>query len=331
VLTIGATNRVAALDPALLRPGRFDKKLHVDVPDMLGRRDIFEYYLSKMAHDETMDPIVLATETPGYTPAAIKYVLNETLRYALFAGRRYMNYTDFVQAQPEHEMGLRAPLRHMSVEARQRLAYHEAGHAVAVRLFQPHHRISRITIVRQGAAFGHVWHYSAREAFEGLDTKVEFLNRVKVSIAGKAAEIEFCGLDQQTLGVASDMRRVLGILGAMSWAGMFGPLGGAMTRQLNLRTGMMEDRLTPEQLLAMDEFYKNMLDETRAALRENGHIVEALAQRLLNEEELLADQVREFFDEYGLHTPDPSTIRDGEEIRLLPKPQEDTMASEAQK
>src|SRR5262249_35302160 len=156
VLTIGATNRINALDAALLRPGRFDKKVRVDVPDMEGRRDIIEYYLSKMAHDNTMVPAILATETPGYSPADIKYLLNESLRYALFDGRRYISYKDFRLAQPEHEMGLRAPLKHISAEARSRIAYHEAGHAVAVRLFLPENRIARITIIRQGSAFGHV-------------------------------------------------------------------------------------------------------------------------------------------------------------------------------
>jgi cell division protease FtsH len=154
------------LDPALMRPGRFDKKIRVEVPDTAGRRDIFDYYLSKTAHDETLNPAVLATETPGYTPADIKYLLNEALRYALFDGRRYVTYRDVRLAQPEHEMGLRAPLKHIAPESRQRLAYHEAGHAVGVRLFLPGHRIARITIIRQGGAFGHVWHYSARDVYD---------------------------------------------------------------------------------------------------------------------------------------------------------------------
>src|SRR5690606_15865043 len=113
VLVIGATNRIGALDPALLRPGRFDKKIRVDTPDMLGRMEIFEYYLQKFAHDETMDPAILATETPGYTPADIKYLLNESLRYAFFEGRSYITYRDFMRAQPEHESGLRSPIKHL--------------------------------------------------------------------------------------------------------------------------------------------------------------------------------------------------------------------------
>ncbi len=210
VLVIGATNRIGALDTALLRPGRFDKKIRVDVPDMEGRREIFDYYLEKYAHEDTIDSLILASETPGYTPADIKYLLNEALRYAFFDGRIEITYGDFMRAKPEHEMGLRSPLKHMAPEARRRLAYHYAGHAVAVRLFLPHHRLSRVAIVRQGQAFGHVSHYSAQESYQGLQTKPELLNRVRVALAGRAAEIEFCGAENQTLLFGDDLydRRV---------------------------------------------------------------------------------------------------------------------------
>jgi cell division protease FtsH len=307
VLTIGATNRIDALDAALLRPGRFDKKVRVDAPDMEGRRDIFAYYLTKYAHDESMQPAILATETPGYTPADIKYLLNESLRYALFDGRRYITYKDFRLAQPEHEMGLRAPLKHISAEARQRLAYHEAGHAVAIRLFEPDRRIARITITRQGAAFGHVWSYPARENFQELQPKSQMMNRLRSSIAGKAAEMEFCGLENQTLGVGGDFNNIFGSLIRMTVAGMFGAMGGSMSGSL-----------TPDQAKTIDEVYQDLLDETRMALREHAQIVHALVKLLLEKEELLADEVREFFDQYGLYTPDPTVIRDGQEISLLP-------------
>jgi cell division protease FtsH len=318
VLTIGATNRIQALDAALLRPGRFDKKIRVDAPDMEGRRDIIEYYLTKYAHDESMQPAILATETPGYTPADIKYLLNESLRYALFDGRRYITYRDFRLAQPEHEMGLRAPLKHISPEARERLAYHEAGHAVAIRLFEPDRRIARITITRQGPAFGHVWSYPARENFQELQPKSQMLNRLRSSIAGKAAEMEFCGLESQTLGVAGDFSGIFGRLFDMTMAGMFGAMGANVRWELNPQTGMMERRLTPEQAVTIDRMYQELLTETRQALREHAQIVHALVKLLLEKEELLADEVRAFFDEYGLYTPDPTVIRDGQEISLLP-------------
>lgn len=317
VLVIGATNRISALDPALLRPGRFDKKVHVDVPDMDGRREIFEYYLSKMAHDGSMEPAILATETAGYSPADIKYVLNETLRYALFAGRRYMTYADFRLAQPEHEMGLRSPLKHISQESKQRLAYYQAGYAVAVRLFMPNHRIARITIIRQGGSFGHVWHYPANESYYGLRTREEHLNRVRIAIAGKAAEIEFCGSQNQTLGVFGDLANVQNILMNMTMAGMLGTMGGAMRYSFDMMTGRFNG-LTMEQSKAIEEAYQKILLETRQALRENKEIVHALVELLLQKEEILSDEVRAFFDQYGLYTPDPMIIRNGEEMSILP-------------
>jgi len=315
VLTIGATNRVAALDPALLRPGRFDKKIRVDVPDMEGRRDIIQYYLSKFAHDSSLDPAILATETPRYSPADIKFLLNDALRHALFEGRRYITYRDFRLAQPEHEMGLRAPLKHLSKEARQRLAYYQAGKATAVRLFLPENRITRVSIIRQGHAFGHVWHYPAREVYQGMRTKDQHLNRLRVMIAGKAAEIEFCGVEFQTMSVKDDYSDMQELLNQMAAAGMFGAMGGAMLWSVDMNTGKYKPNLTPDQAKGIDEAYNNILTESRRSLRDHGHIVEALAALLMEKGELLAEEIEAFFDQYGLHTP--KAVVGGKEVGAL--------------
>ena len=320
VLVIGATNRVGSLDPALLRPGRFDKKIRVDVPDMEGRTEMFEYYLSKYAHDDTMEPTILASETPGYSPADIKYLLNEALRYAFFEGRSVITYTDFMRAKPEHEMGLRSPLKHMSSEAKRRLAYYQAGKAVAVRLFLPSHRISRITIVRQGMHFGHVWHYSAQESFQGLQIKPELMQRVKVAIAGKASEIEFCGIKKQSTLVGRDLNRVYGLLAAMANAGMFETMGATSGFVFDMFSGPRV-KWTPEQSRAIEEAYQQVLRETRVELRKHAEVVHALTELLMEKEELLTDEVREFFDQFGLFTPDPTIIRDGEEFLIMPSKQ----------
>lgn len=327
VLTIGATNRIQALDPALLRPGRFDKKIRIDAPDGQGRRDIFEYYLSKMAHDESMNPTVLATETPGYTPADIKYLLNETLRYALFEGRRYMTYADFERAKPEHEMGLRSPLKHMSREARERLAYYYAGRATAIRLFMPNYRIARVTIVRQGAAFGHVSYYPSNEAYQGMMKREQYMNFLKSLLAGKAAEAEFLGLDQQTLNVVqrkshsgrSDLGEARRWLMMMAQAGMLGPLGATA----GLRYSMFGTQFatSPEMAAAIEETYQILIRETRTALREHSQVVKGLVALLMEHEELLADDIAAYFDQFGLHTPTPSLLAEPEVATLLPAPE----------
>ena len=323
VLTIGATNRMNALDPALLRPGRFDKKLRIDAPDTEGRREIFEYYLSKMAHDDSMDPLVLATETPDYTPADIKYLLNETLRYALFAGRRYMTYRDFELAKPEHETGLRTPIKHISKDAKERLAFYQVGRAVAVRLFLPEHRIVRVTIIRQGLAFGHVAHFPARDAYQGMQTLDEYMNRLRAYAAGRAAEIEFFGIENQSMSVLADMGgpqgkgdfvRIRRMLHAMARAGMFGPLGGSLSVNMSMFGVTMA--VSPEMAEAMEEVFQRIMKETRTALREHEPMVRALVALLMEKEELLADDVEAFFDQYGLFTPKPTMIKAGEEVEI---------------
>ncbi len=299
VLTIGATNRIQALDPALLRPGRFDKKMRIDAPDLEGRRDIIEYYLSKMAHDDSIDPLVLASETPFYTPADLKYLLNESLRYALFDGRTYMTIRDIRLAQPEHEMGLRQPIRNLAPEDKYRLAAHEAGHAIAYRLFCPTYRIARITIMRQGMAHGHVRAYPATEEHLALSTYDSLMNQLRVSVGGRAGELEFVGQGSQTLGVGTgfgggtDFGRIRAVLWSMASAGMFGALG-AMLQGTNY---------PPEMRDAMEETFRMVLDEVRAAFRLHQQMGKDLVELLLEKEELLADEVEAFFDKYGFYTP----------------------------
>jgi ATP-dependent Zn protease len=290
ILTIGATNRIGALDPALLRPGRFDKKIHVDAPDMEGRRDIIEYYLSKMAHDDTMDPLILAAETPNYTPADIKYLLNEALRNALFDGRTYMTYDDFARAQPENEHGLRQPIKTMTAQDKYRVAAHETGHAIGVRLFLPQFRIARATIIPQGQALGYVQWQPAVEEYDNIMTHDYLLNRLRVGVGGKAAEIEFGGEGAQTLGVGGDFQGIRYHLQWMARAGMFGPLGVSAPGSDDVRE-------------MMEETFLMVLDEMREAMRTHREMGEAFIQLLLEKQELNAKEVEAFFDQYGLYTP----------------------------
>jgi len=299
VLTIGATNRIGALDPALLRAGRFDKKIRVDAPDLEGRRDIFEYYMSKIQHDDTLDSLILASETPFYTPADIKHLLNEALRYALFDGRNYISIRDVRLAQPEHEYGLRQPIRNLAPEDKRRLAAHEGGHAMAIRIYRPNYRISRITIIRQGGAHGYVLSYPATEEYDYMDTYENLMNRLRVSVAGKAGEMEYAGENEQTYGVGrgwgdgSDFGTIRATLYRMADAGMFGPLGA------NLRG----TNYSPEMSEAMENTFRSVFEEVRIVLRTQREMGEALIKLLLEKDEIYADEVEKFFDQYGLYTP----------------------------
>src|SRR5262249_36636438 len=136
------------------RPGRFDRKILIEEPDADGRQEIIEYYLNKVKHDPRMPIERLVRDTINFTPAAIKYVVNEAVIHAHFDGRQEITYWDFTQAREIHEWGLRQPIRHMSYKDKRRLAYHEAGHAYAmVKLYQ-NKRLIKVTIVRHGSALG---------------------------------------------------------------------------------------------------------------------------------------------------------------------------------
>src|SRR3989441_4547566 len=130
VLTVGATNIPDSLDPALLRPGRFDRKIHVNPPTDKYRGEVIEYYLDKVKHDPNVSIHALVARMVDYTPVAIKHVVNEAVIIAHFDGREMVTYKDLVEAQDVHEFGLRQIAELTSVE-RRRLAYHEAGHTVA--------------------------------------------------------------------------------------------------------------------------------------------------------------------------------------------------------
>jgi ATP-dependent Zn protease len=275
VLTMGATNLAESLDAALLRPGRFDRKIVVEYPDADGRRDILEYYLGKVKH-EPMPMDRMMSDTIHYTPVAIKFVINEAVIHAHFDHRQAINYWDFSRAREMHEYGLRQPIRGMSYEERRRLAYHEAGHAYAMVKLLRKQRLTKVTIIRHGNALGFAAWKPEEEIY--TQSKDELLQRLQISLASRAVEESFLGI--QMSGVTGDLASATGIATYMVGAyGMdtsfysylaFGPeamRGGDMKKQV-------------EAILA-EEFrkVKHLVDQNRDA-------VIAIAEALILRNEL---------------------------------------------
>ena len=147
VLTIGATNIPDSLDAALMRPGRFDRKIMVAPPSDRYRGEVIEYYLETIKHEE-MSLEKLVSDMQGYTPVAIKYVINEAAVIAHFDGRDKISYRDIGQAREAHEHGIRYP-RTLSYMEKRRLAYHEAGHAIAAAKLYSRMRVAHATISKR--------------------------------------------------------------------------------------------------------------------------------------------------------------------------------------
>lgn len=285
VLTIGATNLPDVLDPALVRPGRFDRKIIVDLPDYEGRKEIIKYYLDKVKHKD-MPLEKMASDTIGYSPVSIKYVINEAVVMAHFDGRDSIEYRDFTAAREAHEWGLRQPIRGISEEEKIRIAYHEAGHCVAQYKLLPNERMAKVTIIRHGQALG----LSATKPREERHTrdKQEILADIQCSLASRAAEQLFLGTELS--GVTSDLEQATRMAAAyIGWFGMDGSLYSA--RAFN---EMVPDERTKARIeRVLDEEFKNV----KKLLQENKDAVSAIAEGLLQKGELDGDEIAQIIQE----------------------------------
>ena len=301
LLIIGATNRAQTLDPALLRPGRFDRKIHVGLPDGGGRKDIIEYYLEKVKH-EPIDTDKLARSTVGYSPARIKNIINEALIFALQDGRHALSWDDLWQAKLTDEIGLKQPVKYTPRE-KAMTAIHEAGHAVASYSLQRGERqIQVISIIKRESALGLVHGMPVEETFSY--SRDQLLSMIKVSLAGMAAEEVWFG--QSGTGPSSDLMNATYL--ATQMVGHYG-MGeslvsyGIMQNMMGQPDGV--NAILGNQKLndAVNELLKRAKAEVTALLREKAHVVEGIRDALLDREELVGDQIEQLMTELGEPVP----------------------------
>lgn len=293
ILTMGATNLPEALDQALLRPGRFDRRITIDRPDFDGRKEVLHYYLEKVKHDANMPIDRMAGDTVYYTPADIKHVVNEAVIHAHFDGRTSINYRDFSLAREVHEWGLRQPIRSMSAEDKRRIAYHEAGHAVAAYLLLPAHtRPVKATIIRHERALGFVAPKPTEERY--TRTREEILADIQVSLASRAAERLFLGTE--LTGVYGDLQQAT--RAAAAYLGLVG-MGGSLFSYAAFGNNNPDGELKRDIERLLDEQYQRV----QRLLQENRDAVVAIAEGLLEREELDRDEISELIDHARPETP----------------------------
>lgn len=286
VFTIGATNLVESLDKALLRPGRFDRKIVVDLPDFDGRKDVLKYYLDKVKHDPNLNLDRMAGDTIGYSPVQIKFVVNEAVVHAHFDGRDMITYKDFSKAREYNEWGLRQPIRSMSYDERQRIAYHEAGHCVAMYLLQPKSPPIKATIIRHGGFLGAVQPKPLEERY--TQVREELLADIQIALASRAAERLF--LNVEMTGVTGDLRTATRIAAAyLGWYGM----GGSLYSSLAFNEVAPDPRMKAQIEKLLDEQYQM----AARLLSDHAPAVHAIAEGLLEREELDVDEIRELIED----------------------------------
>ncbi|RYL91001.1 AAA family ATPase [Sporolactobacillus sp. THM7-4] len=285
VLTIGATNLPDVLDSALLRPGRFDRKLWVYPPDYDGRVDVFNYYLNKVNRDHTLTPEKAALDTVGYSPAQIRHIVNEAIIIAHQRGARNAGYEDFRSAMETYEWGLQQPLRSMGSDEKRNVAYHEAGHAVAQYLLKPHERVWKVTIIRRGSALGLAATKPLHERYNQSDS--EMLAEIQVCLASRASEELFLG--KKLNGVTSDLQQATELAGA--YLGAVG-MGDELFSWLS--TGSRIDAL--KQLRPkINLLLRDQMNQVKSLIKEQTAFVHAIAGELLKRGDLTGEEIEEIF------------------------------------
>ena len=301
VLVIAATNRGDALDPALLRPGRFDRRLYFDLPSRQGRRDLIDYFVGKKKHDDELDRDdrrdELAAMTFGYTPVMIEHLLDEALIVALRNGRGAMSWGDVNTAKLTEELGLPNAVVYTPDERRQ-IATHEAGHAVAAYLAGEGRKLEVLSIIKRRSALGLLGHSDTEERFTRTRREMETL--LAISMAGMAAEEIFEG--ESGTGPAGDLAAATQIAAEM--VGALG-LGSSLISFRAVADGVFDPGLVGRVLgseagrEAVDSVLKAQKRRARALLRRHSSLVMALRDALLDRDELIGDEIIAVLEDAG--------------------------------
>ncbi|HYZ47147.1 MAG TPA: AAA family ATPase [Actinomycetota bacterium] len=300
VLIIGATNRADSLDPALMRPGRFDRSLYFDLPSKAGRRELIDYFLEKRSHAYEMHREDLREELAamslGYTPAMLEHILDEALVWAIREGRRELNWRDVQRARLSEEIGIAQPVAYTERE-RELIATHEAGHAVAAYLCAKGHRkLEVLSIIKRREALGLLAHSDAEERF--TKSKSELEGTLKIAFGGMAAEDLYFG--ESGTGPASDLHAAT-ILAAQM-VGAFG-MGSQLVSYEAVNNGPYTASNIVAKVLSsedsrreMEELLRRQKDQVMYLLEKNRDLLEALRDALLEHEELLGDDIADVLE-----------------------------------
>ncbi len=286
VLVVAATNRAADLDPALMRPGRFDRTIHFDLPPRSDRVQIADYYLTRKKHDNSVSAAFVADLTAGYTPVRIERLLDEALIVCLRSNRSAMTFQDVINAQMVTEVGLSHDVGYNPDEKR-RVAIHESGHALLAALTGRDVKLA--SILRRAGSLGLVAHGDVEERY--LKTPTEALDLMAVALAGRAAEIQEFG--EASSGIASDLALATTI--AAQLVGMLGVSDSLLSLEAaqvpgagNLVAKVFGD---DKARAKADELMNSAADRAACTLLEHRRALLALADALCENDELNGDEV----------------------------------------
>jgi cell division protease FtsH len=294
ILLIAATNRADTLDSALLRPGRFDRRLYFDLPSKQGRLDLIEFFMRRKAHEPEMDePSVrerLGHDTFGYTPVMLEHLFDESLLIALRDGRKSMTLDDVYDAKLTDEIGIKQPVVYTDVD-RAAVATHEAGHATVAYFLGKGRRLEVLSIIKRRDSLGLLAHGDEEEHFTRTRTEVE--SGIAIALGGLVAE-ELC-LGESGTGPASDLAHATGLAAQM--VGSFGMAGSLISYEAIAEGAISQTNLVAKVLGDADgkQRVEDILEAQRARVREvlelNRDVHAELRDALIERDELVRDEI----------------------------------------
>ena len=313
VIVIAATNRPDVLDPALLRPGRFDRQVTVGLPDVRGREQILKVHMKKVPLDNDVDPAVLARGTPGFSGAELANLVNEAALAAARANQRTVCMKDFDQARDKLLMGAERRSLIMNEHERANTAYHEAGHAIVGKLVPDHDPVYKVSIIPRGRALGVTSYLPEQDRYS--QSKQYLLSRICALFAGRVAEEIAFGEDAVTTGASNDIERATDIARRMvtRW--------GYSTRLPPMQFDQDQDQsqylggghvatlpVSDKTTLIIDEEVTAIINSCYARakqlLTDNRDILEAMKDALLKYETIDATQIDDLMNRRPVRPPE---------------------------
>ncbi len=298
VIVIGATNASEeVLDAALLRPGRFDRKVYITKPGLDAREAIFKYYLSKVKHEASIDVGRLARKAVGKTPADIENLLKEAALITIRNGKEALSMKEISEAIERIELGVKQKIR-MNDHEKEMTAFHETGHLMAIYLLHPTDDVFKASIIPRKSSLGVVHHTPREELF--TQDKETILANIKSSLAGYAAEKFKFGTTSN--GVVSDFQNAMHLAHMMVWRLGMGPSG-----LVGDYTAIPREQLSEETKGRLNQdtdlIIKQCLKAVEDLLSKEREIFERFAHELLTRQELDFDEIEAIFAEYGKANP----------------------------
>jgi cell division protease FtsH len=323
VIIIAATNRPDVLDPALMRPGRFDRQVVVPLPDIRGREQILLVHMRKVPIAPDVKADILARGTPGFSGADLANLVNESALFAARSSKRLVDMDDFERAKDKIMMGAERRSMVMPEHERRNTAYHEAGHALVARRLPRTDPVHKVTIIPRGRALGVTMQLPTEDRYS-MDRE-QILQNIAVLFGGRIAEEVFMG--QMTTGASNDFERATGMARnmVMRW-GMSDSLGpmvyGENEGEVFLgRSVTTHKNVAEATMLKVDVEIRRIIDQqyalARKLIEEDREKVEAMAKALLDWETIDADQIADIMDGRPPRPPKPLA-------NPVPKPPQDS-------